>query len=90
MNVVVEDDDSHHHPHAEQHGVRVGEATAVLPATLHKKRHDEIMLRELFYSHEDIQHFKCSMKDSLTRSRVLNQRLTDDLFCVRSGKRLVN
>lgn len=33
VNVVIEDDDSHHHPHAEQHGVCVGEPTAVLPAT---------------------------------------------------------
>lgn len=69
MNVVVEDDDSHHHPHAEQHGVRVGEATAVLPATLHKKRHDEMMLRELFYSHEDIQH----------------ERLSDSIQCAESA-----
>lgn len=33
VNVVVEDDDPHHHPHAEEHGVCVGETTAVLPAT---------------------------------------------------------
>lgn len=33
MNVVVENDDSDHHPHAEQHGVCVGEPTAVLPVT---------------------------------------------------------
>lgn len=33
MNVIIENDDSHHHPHAEQHGVCVGEPTAVLPAT---------------------------------------------------------
>lgn len=32
VNVVVEDDDSHHHPHAEEHGVCVGETAAVLPA----------------------------------------------------------
>lgn len=31
MDVVVEDDDSDHHPHAEQHGVCVGEPAAVLP-----------------------------------------------------------
>lgn len=33
VNVVVENNDSHHHPHAEQHSVCVGEPTAVLPAT---------------------------------------------------------
>lgn len=33
VNVVVENDDSNHHPHAEQHGVCVGEPTAVLPVT---------------------------------------------------------
>lgn len=33
VNVVIENDDSHHHPHAEQHGVCVGEPTAVLPGT---------------------------------------------------------
>lgn len=33
VNVVVEDDDPHHHPHAEEHGVCVGETAAVLPAT---------------------------------------------------------
>lgn len=32
MDVVIEDDDAHHHPHAEQHGVRVGEAAPVLAA----------------------------------------------------------
>lgn len=31
VNMVVEDDDAHHHPHAEQHGVCVGEPTTVLP-----------------------------------------------------------
>ena len=30
MDVVVEDDDAHHHPHTEEHGVCVGEATAIL------------------------------------------------------------
>ena len=38
VNVVVEDDDSDHHPHAEQHGVRVGEPTAILPATDEESR----------------------------------------------------
>lgn len=33
MNVVVENDDAHHHPHAEQHSVCVGEPAAVLPTT---------------------------------------------------------
>lgn len=33
VNVVIENDDSYHHPHAEQHGVCVGEPTAILPAT---------------------------------------------------------
>lgn len=31
MHVVVEDDDADHHPHAEQHGVCVGEPAAILP-----------------------------------------------------------
>lgn len=31
VDVVVEDDDSDHHPHAEQHGVCVGEPAAILP-----------------------------------------------------------
>lgn len=33
VNVVIKNDDAHHHPHAEQHGVCVGEPTAVLPGT---------------------------------------------------------
>lgn len=33
VNVVIQDDDTYHHPHAEQHGVCVGEPTAVLPGT---------------------------------------------------------
>lgn len=32
VDVVVEDDDADHHPHAEQEGLGVGEAAAVLPA----------------------------------------------------------
>lgn len=31
MNVIVEDYDAHHHSHTEEHGVRVGEPTAVFP-----------------------------------------------------------
>lgn len=38
VNVVVEDDDSHHHPHAEEHGVCVGEAAAVLPVAQVEQR----------------------------------------------------
>lgn len=33
VNVVIENDDPHHHPHAEQHGICVGEPTTVFPAT---------------------------------------------------------
>lgn len=33
VNVIIENDDAHHHPHAEQHGVCVGEPAAVLPGT---------------------------------------------------------
>lgn len=32
VNMIVENDDPHHHPHAEQHGVCVGEPAAVFPA----------------------------------------------------------
>lgn len=32
VDVVVEDDDSNHHPHAEEEGLGVGEAAPVLPA----------------------------------------------------------
>lgn len=31
--MIIEDDDAHHHPHTEQHGVCVGEPTAVLSGT---------------------------------------------------------
>lgn len=43
VNVVIENDDAHHHPHAEQHGVRVSEPTAVLPATKSEEEKREIV-----------------------------------------------
>lgn len=48
VNVVIENDDAHHHPHAEQHGVCVSEPTTVLSGNGEKynmsfaKEHGEV------------------------------------------------
>ena len=41
VDVVVEDDDAHHHPHTEEHGVCVGEATAILTGGRERERERE-------------------------------------------------
>lgn len=49
--MIIEDNDAHHHTHAEQHSVCVGETAAVLPAQMEQcqvKPSTKVMRQILF------------------------------------------
>lgn len=50
MNVIVEDYDAHHHSHTEEHGVRVGEPTAVFPGN---KERSEGKCKDVFRQEDE-------------------------------------